>query len=164
MTIDIIDLTDPQYSGFNPAQLKLVREAQRKKNAILAKSESDILALLYHLIENRNARTSARKRREAQIRAQAEEEIDLVREKLLEAVAYEALGGDGNEYGPYRYPQNPNYNLSYSERFLVVREYYMNATSNAEARLKAYEMDDVAREYLGEYYITLYEHLKSYIK
>ena len=49
------------------------------------------------------------------------------------------------------------------QRFLVVRSYYMDITSDAEARLEAYAMDSLARTYLGEYYATLYELLASYI-
>ena len=47
--------------------------------------------------------------------------------------------------------------------FLVVRSYYMDITSDAEARLVAYAMDSLARTYLGEYYATLYDLLASYI-
>ena len=84
------------------------------------------------------------------------------KEDLLYQLAYEALGSEGDENGPYRYPENPNYNLSPSQRFLVVRNYYMQATDDPDARLQAYAMDTLARQYLGEYYTTLYDLLASY--
>lgn len=85
-----------------------------------------------------------------------------VREDLIHQLAYESLGSEGNDKGPYRYPENPNYNLTYSQRFLVVRAYYMGVTSDADARLQAFAMDSLARSYLGEYYQTLYDLLASY--
>lgn len=85
-----------------------------------------------------------------------------MREDLNHQLAYESIGSEGNENGPYRYPENPNYSLSNSQRFLVVRQYYMGVTTNAEARLQAYAMDTLARSYLGEFYQTLYELLASY--
>ncbi len=52
--------------------------------------------------------------------------------------------------------------MSYSERFLVVRQYYMDVTSDPNARLKAFGADTLARSYLGEFYQTLYDLLRSY--
>ena len=77
-------------------------------------------------------------------------------------LAYEALGSEGDENGPYRYPENPNYNLVPSQRFLVVRNYYMQSTDDPDARLAAYAADTLARSYLGEFYATLYSLLASY--
>ena len=89
--------------------------------------------------------------------------MEVVKDDLLYQIAYDLDAGDGNEQGPYRYPENPNYTLPASQRFLVVRSYYMEITSDAEARLEAYAMDSLARTYLGEYYATLYDLLASYI-
>lgn len=164
MTIDIVDLTDPQFRNLNPVQLSMVRVAQAKKDRILAKAESEIRELLYLTLANNFARSTARTREESLIRAQAEEDVDAVKQDLMYQLAYEALGSEGNELGPYRYPENPNYNLSYSQRFLVVRNYYMEVTSDATARLAAYSGDTLARTYLGEFYQTLYDLLASYIK
>ncbi len=162
MTIDIIDLSDPAYSDLSAVQLSMVRVAQGKKNDILAKADSEIEELLFLLLRNDNARSSVKEREEARIRAQAEADVEIVREDLLHQLAYESLGTEGNDNGPYRYPENPNYNLSYSQRFLVVRNYYMEAVSEPNARLQAYAMDSLARTYLGEFYQTLYDLLASY--
>ncbi len=163
MIIDIIDLTDSRYADLSPVQLAMVRTAQTKKNAILEKEKSEIRELFYITLKNNIARSSARKREEQYISACAKDEIDAVREDLLYQLAYEALGSEGNENGPYRYPENPNYSLSYSQRFLVVRSYYMQVTTDATARLEAYRMDTLARSYLGDFYQTLYDLLASYV-
>ena len=90
------------------------------------------------------------------------EQIAAVKDDLDYQLAYEALGSEGDENGPYRYPENPNYNLTASQRFLVVRNYYMNVTDDPDARLQAFAMDTLAQSYLGEFYATLYSLLASY--
>ncbi len=164
MTIDIIDLSDPQFADLSPVQLSMVRVAQTQKNSILAKAAAETEQLLYLTLANNFARGSVRTREEETIRTQAEADVEAVKEDLLHQLAYEALGSEGNESGPYRYPENPNYNLAYSQRFLVVREYYMKVTADPEARLAAYRGDTLARTYLGEFYQTLYDLLASYIE
>ncbi len=162
MTIDIIDLNDPQYADLSAVQMAMVRTAQEEKNRIVAKAESEKQDLFLHLLINDNARTSAWERETSAIDGKAAEDVDAVRETLLYQLAYEAIGQEGNEQGPYRYPENPNYGLSYSQRFLVVRNYYMQVTDDPAARLEAYRMDSLARSYLGDYYATLYDLLASY--
>ena len=163
MKIDIVDLSSPQYSDLSPVQLAMVRAAQAKKNAVTAKRDAELKELLYLLLVNNNARSYVRTRETERIKAQAEADIEVIRDDLNYQLAYEALGTEGNENGPYRYPENPNYNLGYSQRFLVVRNYYMGITP-ADARLEAYRMDTLARSYLGEFYQTLYDLLASYVK
>lgn len=162
MVIDIIDLTDENYKNLSSVQLAMVRAAQAKKDKIVSDAEAEKGELFRMLLSNNAARSSLLGCGRAEIDASAEKEIEAVRSDLLHQLAYEGIGSEGNEYGPYRYPENPNYNLSYSQRFLVVRNYYMGATDDPSARLQAYAIDSLAREYLGEFYQTLYELLASY--
>lgn len=163
MTIDIIDLNDPQYSDLSSLQLAMVRAAQVKKNEIVAAAEEEKRSLMYLMLSHNTARSMSRVYEGEQIDARMNEKIAAVRDDLLYQLAYEALGSEGNEYGPYRYPQNPNLSLTPAQRFLVVRNYYMENVSDPKARLDAYAMDTLARSYLGEYYQTLYELLASYV-
>lgn len=162
MKIDIVDLTSEEYSGLNAVQLSMVRAAQVKKNKILADAKEEKEKILRQLTANNFARSSARKAEQSAIDSRAQSEIATVKEDLDYQLAYEKLESQGNDKGPYRYPENPNYNLNYSQRFLVVRNYYMNATDDPTARLNSYAMDSLAREYLGEFYSTLYDLLASY--
>ncbi|MDE6411110.1 MAG: hypothetical protein K2L02_01040 [Clostridia bacterium] len=162
MTIDIVDLTSADYSNLSPIQLAMVRAAQSKKDKIVKKAEQDKNELKFFMIANNTARSTALRDALNAIDSQKNADIEIVKSDLDYQLAYEALGSEGNDKGPYRYPQNPNYNLSYSERFLVVRQYYMDVTSDPNARLKAYGADTLARSYLGEYYQTLYDLLRSY--
>lgn len=162
MIIDIIDLNDGNYSNLSSVQLAMVRAAQAKKDGILANAETQKGERLRLMLSNNVARSSALQDEYIAIDTEAELAVNVVREDLAYQLAYEALYSEGNENGVYRYPENPNYNLTYSQRFLVVRAYYMDVTSDASARLQAFAMDTLAKSYLGEYYQTLYELLASY--
>ncbi len=163
MIIDIIDLSDEEFSDLNAVQMAMVRAAQAEKNEILAAAEEEKGEIFKELLSNGTARSTYFDARAEAIDEAAEERVAAVKDDLLYQIAYDLDAGDGNEQGPYRYPENPNYTLSASQRFLVVRSYYMDITSDAEARLEAYAMDSLARTYLGEYYATLYDLLASYI-
>ena len=162
MIIDIVDLTDPEYSDLNAVQVAMVREAQQKKNKILARAEEEKTEYLSLLLAGDMARNSFYALTKARVDADAQAEIAAVKEDLDFQLAYEALGSEGDDNGPYRYPENPNYNLVPSQRFLVVRNYYMRLTDDPEARLAAFAADSLARSYLGEFYATLYDMLAAY--
>lgn len=162
MIIDIVDLTDPEYSDLNAVQVAMVREAQQKKNKILARAEEEKTEYLSLLVAGDMARNSFYVLTKARVDADAQAEIAAVKEDLDFQLAYEALGSEGDDNGPYRYPENPNYNLVPSQRFLVVRNYYMRLTDDPEARLAAFAADSLARSYLGEFYATLYDMLAAY--
>lgn len=162
MVIDIIDSDAPEYQNLTELQLAMIRAAQTEKNAILADAAEEKEKVFLKLLKNNMARSSVLKDRSAAIDDDADRKVEIVREDLLHRLAYESLYGDENENGKYRYPENPNYNLDYPQRFLVVRDYYMHVTTNPRARLEAYGMDSLARTYLGEYYQTLYDLLASY--
>ncbi len=162
MIIDIIDLTDAEYSDLSAVQMAMVREAQEKKNKILAETEQQKEEYLSMLVSNNTAHNTFYALTKARLDADAEEQIAVVKDDLDFQLAYEALGSEGDENGPYRYPENPNYNLTPSQRFLVVRNYYMQSTEDPDARLAAYAQDTLARQYLGEFYVTLYDLLAAY--
>ncbi len=162
MTIDIIDLTDPQYSQLNAVQLSMVRAAQGKKDKILAGAQTEKDQLFRKMAANGIARSSAYSYAVQEIDEKAQSDVDVIKQDLLYQIAYENWQWEGNESGPYRYPQNPNYNLTPSQRFLEVRTYYMSVTSDPDARLRAFAGDTLAKSYLGEFYVTLYDLLASY--
>ena len=162
MTIDIVDLTDEKYADLNAVQMAMVRAAQVKKNEIVAEADEEKASIQRQLVANNFARSYVQVMANARINTAQYKAIEALKEDLDYQLAYESLGSEGNEHGPYRYPENPNYNLTPSQRFLVVREYYMSVTDDPDARLQAYTVDSLARTYLGEYYATLYDLLASY--
>ena len=164
MTIDIIDLNDPAYQDLSPVQMAMVRAAQSKKDALVAEGKAEKQKLFNMMLANNFVRAITRQYEEKRIDDDTAAKTEVIKQDLLYQLAYEALGSEGNDAGPYRYPENPNYKLTASQRFLVVRNYYMEIESDPEARLQAYSMDSLARTYLGEFYQTLYEQLASYVR
>lgn len=160
--IDIIDLTQEEYQNLNDIQLAMVRAAQAQKNQILAEAEQKKEKAFYVLLKHNVARNTALPKQKAAIDAEAEKEIAVIKEDLVYRLAYSSDQSGGNDYGPYEYPSNPDFNLSPSQRFIVVRNYYMALTSNPTQRLALYEADTLAQSYLGSFYATLYDLLASY--
>lgn len=163
MVIDIVDLNDPQFADMSSVQLSMVRAAQAEKDEILSKAAKEKSDCLMKLLDRNMARSSAYGSFCLSADAEAAQKVEAVRDDLLYRLAYEQNFSGGNESGPYRYPENPNFNLAYPQRFLAVRDYYMHVTGDAKARLEAFGMDSLARSYLGEYYQTLYDLLASYV-
>ncbi len=162
MEIDIIDLTDPEYADLNVVQFAMVRAAQAKKDALIEKATTKKEELFRKMVANGTVRSSAYQCAVQDIDANAAHDTEVIKQDLLYQLAYESTRWEGNENGVYRYPENPNYNLTPSQRFLEVRNYYMSVTSDPNARLSAYAGDTLAKSYLGEFYVTLYDLLASY--
>lgn len=163
MVIDILDLDSEEFQNLTSVQLAMIRAAQAKKDKIIASSDKKKQAFFKKLLTGNVARSSMREDYATQVDEDAEAEIAVVREDLLYQLAYEGAFSDGNEFGPYSYPENPNYSLAAPQRFLAVRDYYMRVEKDPEARLRAYSMDTLAKSYLGEYYQTLYDLLAAYV-
>lgn len=162
MNIDIIDIDSETYENLSSLQLSLIVEAQTKKDNILAAADAKKQKQFHAFLKNNTARSSIVKDYNAKIDTEAERQIQAVREELIYVIAFENRFQDGNEFGKYSYPDNPNMNLTPSERFLVVREYYMKI-SGAQKRFELFQQDEFAVTYLGEFYRTLYDLLRSYV-
>ena len=117
MTIDIIDITLPEYADLSAVQLSMVRSAQAKKDKLTAEAAERKTQIFYLALGNNTARSSALKCEREEIDEKLNKDVTAVREDLIHQLAYESLGSEGNDKGPYRYPENPNYNLTYSQRF-----------------------------------------------
>ncbi len=162
MVIDIIEIDNETFQKLTSLQLALIVEAQAKKDEILSSANEKKQKQLQVFLTNNVARSSIVQDYNAKIDLEAERQIQAIREELIYELAFENRFQDGNEMGPYSYPDNPNFNLTPSERFLVVREYYMKI-SGAQKRFQAFQQDEFAKTYLGEYYQTLYDLLRSYV-
>ena len=79
MIIDIVDLTDPEYSDLNAVQVAMVREAQQKKNKILARAEEEKTEYLSLLVAGDMARNSFYALTKARVDADAQAEIAAVK-------------------------------------------------------------------------------------
>ena len=80
-----------------------------------------------------------------------------MKEDLLAYLADSALE-DGHPRAPY----TVDFDLSYEERFDIVKDYYMNEYSDGQHRFMVFVKDEVAMVYLGEYYKPLYDYLMAF--
>lgn len=70
------------------------------------------------------------------------------------------IGGDG---GDEEAGYIVDYTLTYNERYIIVRDYYL-AITDPDERMALYAADETAKKYLSSYYTTLYNVLATYSK
>lgn len=165
MTFDIIDISDEEVEALSVIQLKLLRTAQKTKDEWQRKFEAEMETyrkLLYS--QNMEYSTLYQDEYDA-LNAKLQQDIDILREQLQfnmslgEPTTPDDMGGsDGDESAGYPV----DYSLSYIERYVLVRDYYMSI-SDPNERLALYTSDDTARRYLNSYYTTLYNYLVQFV-
>jgi hypothetical protein len=148
MEIDIINYTDEQYAVLSEEQLLEVKSAQTKKNTLLKKLEEDKQAFRCKLIENGTFLSSTYQLQCEKLTADCEEQITAIRDALLFYLRFSVRSS-----GVSPYPID--YSLPLDQRFYDVRDYYMETYSDPSERHTALKKDEIAKMYLGEYYIVL---------
>lgn len=154
MEIDIISYTELQYSELTEEQLMEVRSAQMKKNKLTEKLEKDLEKQKYRLIENGTYRSSIWENVQWELNNAYEMEVENIRNALLFYLQFalkEEGDADSREYVV-------DYSLPMEDRYLSVKTYYEATYMDLAERFEEFEMDKVARRYLGEYYAPLYDY------
>lgn len=159
MEIDIIQYTAAQFAVLTEEQILEVREAQLKKNSLMRTLEKRLQEEKERLVNNGIFLSNIWAALESKLRAECEEEIAWIRDSLLFYLRY-----TGKENVDTEAPYLVDYSLSDEERVAIVRDYYMSAYTDAEERIEAYENDDVAKQYLGEYYAPMYDYFYVYVE
>ena len=157
MNIDIITYTDSQYAEMTETQILEVRRAQRQKDNLLARVEEKKRNEKYRLLKNGTFRSCLYDKICAQLDAERDADVARIREELLFYLRFVVKPNDDDSGAPYEV----DYSLDYVERFNIVKKYYMDIYTSKDARLTALSKDSVAKEYLGEYYKTLYDYLSA---
>lgn len=161
MKIDIISYTDEQFAGLTEAQLQEIRLVQAEKDELSARLEKAKEKEYFRILKNSTMRSLLYEQACARLDAEYEAEGERLRNGLIFYLQYTCRGNDTSaDDAPYMV----NYALSYEERYVIVREYYMSAYDDASQRFEAFRLDVIARNYLGEYYATLSDYLRSYIE
>ncbi len=164
MIIDIINYTEEQYAALSAEKLQEIREAQLKKNKLLQSLAERLAAEKARLVDRGIFRSSIWTKRETELTAACNAEIEVVREALLFYLRYAGTeSGSGEDKVPSGVPYTVDYSLNEEERLLIVKEYYLNAYSNGQARFDAFEADAFARSYLGELYAPLWHYFQDLI-
>ena len=159
MEFDIIEVTDEYYKGLTNVQRQLLRTAQKKKNELEHKAEQDIALYRRYLYTNGVQKSSLLEQKTKEILDELAYELNIIREQLLYSIDLNEPFPDdaGSEDVGYLV----DYTLSYTERYVIVRDYYLSIPDPSE-RMALYLADDVAKKYLDKYYTSLYNVLLTY--
>ena len=160
MTFDIIVISQEEADNLETVQLKLLRTAQQKKDELAQKLKiqlSEYRAITY---SNGVWFSSLYEEYEKEATAEYERQVEVLREQLIFNMSLKEpthdgeTGGSGSDTSGYLV----DYELSYIERYIQVRDYYL-AIPDPNERLALYAADEVAVKYLGSYYNYLYDYL-----
>ena len=164
MIFDIIPITEEEAEKLDLVQLKLLRTAQQKKNELEFKMQRDYDEYVTMLYTNGMYKSSLVSVVQKEMKAECDRQVDIIREQLIfnmnarEPSSGDDVGDSGNDNSGYVV----DYNLSYLERYIHVRDYYLSIPDPNE-RMVILRNDLVAQKYLGQtYYNYLWDYLKQF--
>lgn len=158
MKIDIISYSDKQLALLTDDQVQQVQSAQMKKNRLLRELADKLQQEKRKLINNGLFLSYTWEWTKAYWEKVYEEEIGWVQEGLLFYLHYAQGFIEGEA------PYELDFSLAVTDRYAVVKNYYMETYSNAQERYDAFEKDKIAPKYLCETYNTLYDYLAELVK
>ena len=164
MQFDIIDMSEEELKSLSVAQMKLLRAAQRNKDALVHNAEKQLeefrLKVLASGMKNSTLLEDMRKT----VYNEVDYKCAILADDLIYNLSLSKSGSNsGSGGGSYETGYLVDYSLSYNERYVIVRDYYLQF-KNVEERMAKYSADEVAKKYLGTYYGTLYNVLATYEK
>ena len=160
MEFDVIEVTEEQLKKFTAVQMQLLRTAQKNKNALKVKYAQELELFQKLVLTDGMKNSSLYEGKRAELAAEYEREVGIIVEQLNYSIEQNGLFNDGNG-GDQSVGYIVDYSLSYTERYIIVRDYYLSIPDPAE-RMSLYANDSVAKKYLQSYYSTLYDVLSSY--
>ena len=157
MEFDVIELTENEFNTLNSAQMRLLRTAQLKKNELLRNAGKDYEQYKAKLfgagMKNSSLLYQKKTELDKEVKYRLEIIVDNLKFEMEKARGYGDLDVSGVGY-------LVDFSLSYSERFIIVRDYYL-AIEDRELRMRLFSNDEVAKQYLGTYYKGLYNVLST---
>ncbi len=162
MTFDIIDIGEQEAESLPSVKLKLLRTAQQKKNELYHKLQQQIAEYRRITLSNNVFDSTLCGAVEKELTEEYEYQVDILREQLEfnMALGEPTTGGETGDSGNDDSGYLVDYELSYIERYIQVRDFYL-AIENPDERLALLASDDVAKEYLGSYYTTMIDYFAS---
>lgn len=163
MTFDIISITEDEVKTMETVRLKLLRTAQQKKNELYHKLEKELAEQKRLAYSNGMENSTLYTQISAELTAEYQYQVEIIREQLLfnmslgEPTTGGETGDNGNDNSAYLI----DYELSYLERYVLVRDYYLTIEDPNE-RIALLREDEVAIKYLGTYYNTLFNYLVQF--
>lgn len=160
MTFDIIELEEGELESFSAVQVQLLRTAQKKKNELAHKLESDLQLFKELILGNGMVNSTLYEQKKEELKTEFEYQVGILKEQLLYSLEINEPYPDGDD-DQEMVGYIVDYTLSYTDRYAIVREYYL-AIDDPALRMKLYADDDVAKRYLSSYYSVLYNVLYNY--
>ena len=164
MEFDVIEITEEQVKKLTNVQMKLLRTAQQKKHELVRKAEKELRVYRALTLGAGMKYSSLNLSKQEDIQKELNLQTVLLADNLIYNMSLNepSTGGDlGGEGGDEGAGYIVDYSLSYNERYVIVRDYYL-AIKNPAERMALYGADDVAKRYLSSYYSTLYNVLYTY--
>lgn len=162
MNIDIISMSEEELGNLDAVQQKLVRTAQQKKDALERKLNGELAEVKRLAYSNGMQNSSQYQTQEAYLTAEYQYQVELIREQLLFNMSLRepTNNGETGDSGSDNTAYIVDYELSYVERYALVRDYYLTIEDPSE-RLALFAADTVAVKYLASYYNPLYSYFRS---
>ena len=140
--------------------MQLLRTAQKKKNQLVHGMENDLEMFRQLLMTNGTNWSTLYRQKQAALQSELDYQVAILKEQLLYSMElnepYPDADSDQEKVGYI-----VDYSLSYTDRYNIVRAYYLSIENPVE-RMNLYANDEVAKRYLGSYYSTLYNVLYMY--
>ncbi len=162
MIFDIVDITEDEVELLTTVQKKLLRTAQQKKDEMVRKRDKQLFELKIMLNSNNMENSSIYSQMAAEIQRDFQTELDILVEQLQFNMSLRepTSGGETGDSGVDNTGYIVDYELSYLERYISVRDYYLTIEDPNE-RIALLQADTVAQEYLGTYYSVLFDYLMT---
>ncbi len=162
MTYDIIEITDEEAAQLGTVRLKLLRTAQQKKNELYHKLLKELAEQKRLTYSNGFENSSMYVQVQLDLRTEYNYQVSVLKEQLLfnMSLGEPTNNGETGDSGSDNSAYLVDYELSYLERYVHVRDYYLTIEDPNE-RLALLAADEVAYKYLGTYYNTLFNYLAS---
>lgn len=161
MEFDVIDISEEELKDFTVVQMQLLRTAQKNKNTLTYNLGKDLEIFKRLLLTGDVGNSSLFEQKSAELKAEYDRRVAEIAEQLNYSLKLNEPYPDDEELENAGYIVD--FSLSYTERYIIVRDYYLSISDPAE-RMALYTADEVAKKYLGSYYATLFDVLYTYSK
>lgn len=164
MKYDIIPITQTELDSLTVVQTKMLRTAQQKKDELYLKAEKELENFREMLMTSGMHNSTLYEAKKAELEADCKRSSAILADNLIYNMKLnEPTNGDdlGDEGGDEQVGYIVDYSLSYNERYIIVRDYYL-AIRDPDERMSIYMADDTAKKYLASYYSSLFDLLYTY--
>lgn len=153
MQIDVVSYTPTQLASLSFSGIREIRATQLKKNKLLRQLERNLQKEKNSLLKRGLFDSCIWQQIQTKMRSDCDEEIEELRQALLFYLKYATSKKVETDDVPYLV----DYSLSFEERYVQVKNYYITTYPAPPTRFTNFINDLFAPLYLGEMYGMLYD-------